>query len=314
MKRSILVILILAVVITFSSATFVLNETEQAVIVQFGRPVQSYTDPGLHFKTPFVQNVRIFEKRILEWDGRPRSLTTLDKVSIYVDATARWRIADPLMYLQSVEGNELIAQARLDNFIEGAVKDFIADNTLIELVRSTNRDIVTTGIDEEGKEIRSIMDTQSIEKGRDKLAGEILKRAKGDAVSLGIDLVDVRIKGVNYVESVRLKVYERMRAERMQRAARFRSLGEGEKSRILGDKEYELQRITSEANRKALEIMGEADAEATAIYAAAYNRDPDFYTFTKTLETYRTALDSKTSLILSGDSEFLKYLKGVKGR
>lgn len=314
MKRSILVILILAVVITLSSATFTLDQTEQAVIVQFGRPVKSYTDPGLHFKTPFVQNVRIFEKRILEWDGRPRSLTTLDKVSIYVDATARWRIADPLMYLQSVEGNELIAQARLDNFIEGAVKDFIADNTLIELVRSTNRDIVTTGIDEDGKEIRSIMDTQSIEKGRDKLAGEILKRAKGDAVSLGIDLVDVRIKGVNYVESVRLKVYERMRAERMQRAARFRSLGEGEKSRILGDKEYELQRITSEANRKALEIMGEADAEATAIYAAAYNRDPEFYTFTKTLETYRTALDSKTSLILSGDSEFLKYLKGVKGR
>lgn len=314
MKRSILVIVILAVVITFSSATFVLNETEQAVIVQFGRPIQSYTDPGLHFKTPFIQNVRVFEKRILEWDGRPRSLTTLDKVSIYVDATARWRIADPLMYLQSVEGNELIAQARLDNFIEGAVKDFIADNTLIELVRSTNRDIVTTGIDEEGKEIRSIMDTQSIEKGRDKLAGEILKRAKGDAASLGIDLVDVRIKGVNYVESVRLKVYERMRAERMQRAARFRSLGEGEKSRILGDKEYELQRITSEATRKSLEIMGEADAEATAIYAAAYNRDPDFYTFTKTLETYRTALDSKTSLILSGDSEFLKYLKGVKGK
>ena len=314
MKRSILVILILAVVITFSSATFVLNETEQAVIVQFGRPVQSYTDPGLHFKTPFVQNVRIFEKRILEWDGRPRSLTTLDKVSIYVDATARWRIADPLMYLQSVEGNELIAQARLDNFIEGAVKDFIADNTLIELVRSTNRDIVTTGIDEDGKEIRSIMDTPSIDKGRDKLAGEILKRARGDAASLGIYLVDVRIKGVNYVESVRQKVYERMKAERMQIAARFRSLGEGEKSRILGDKEYELQKIISEANRKALEIMGEADAEATKIYAAAYNRDPEFYTFTKTLETYRTALDSKTSLILTGDSEFLKYLKGVKGK
>ena len=314
MKRSILAILILAVVITLSSATFILDQTEQAVIVQFGRPVKSYTEPGLHFKTPFIQNARIFEKRILEWDGRPRSLTTLDKVSIYVDATARWKIADPLMYLQTVEGNELIAQARLDNFIEGAVKDFIADNTLIELVRSTNRDIVTTGIDEDGKEIRSIMDTPSIEKGRDKLAGEILQRAKDDAASLGIDLVDVRIKGVNYVESVRLKVYERMRAERMQRAARFRSLGEGEKSRILGDKEYELQRITSEANRKALEIMGEADAEATAIYAAAYNRDPNFYTFTKTLETYRTALDSKTSLILSGKSEFLKYLKGVKGR
>ncbi len=314
MKRSILVILILAVVITLSSATFILDQTEQAVIVQLGRPVKSYTEPGLHFKTPFVQNARIFEKRILEWDGRPRSLTTLDKVSIYVDATARWRIADPLVYLQSVEGNELIAQARLDNFIEGAVKDFIADNTLIELVRSTNRDIVTTGIDEDGKEIRSVMDTPSIEKGRDRLAGEILRRAKDDAASLGIDLVDVRIKGVNYVESVRQKVYERMRAERMQRAARFRSLGEGEKSRILGDKEYELQRIISEANRKALEIMGEADAEATKIYAAAYNRDPDFYTFTKTLETYRTALDNKTSLILTGESEFLKYLKGVKGK
>ncbi len=314
MKKSILVILILGAFLLISSATFVLDQTEQAVIVQFGKPIRAITEPGLHFKTPFAQNARIFDKRILEWDGRPRSLTTLDKVSIYIDAVARWRIQDPLKYLQSVEGNELLAQARLDNFIEGAVKDFIADNTLIELVRSSNRDIVMTGIDENGLEVRSILETPNIEKGRNTLAGEILSRAKEDAGSLGIELVDVRIKGVNYVESVRLKVYERMRAERMQIAARFRSLGEGEKSRILGDMEFELKTIISGADRKALEIKGKADAKATAIYASAYNRDPEFYSFTKTLDTYKKSFDNKTSIILSSDSEFLKYLKGVEGR
>ena len=314
MRGSIIVILILGAFLLLSSATFVLDQTEQAVIVQFGNPIRAITEPGLHFKTPFVQNARIFDKRILEWDGRPRSLTTLDKVSIYIDAVARWKIIDPLKYLQSVEGNELIAQARLDNFIEGAVKDFIADNTLIELVRSSNREIVMTGIDENGLEVRSTLETPNIEKGRNTLAGEILSRAKEDASSLGIELVDVRIKGVNYVESVRLKVYERMRAERMQIAARFRSLGEGEKSRILGDMEFELKSIISGADRKALEIKGKADAKATAIYASAYNRDPEFYSFTKTLDTYKKSFDNKTSIILSSESEFLKYLKGVEGR
>lgn len=314
MKRGILVIIILGVFILVSSSTFVLHQTQQTVIIQLGRPVRTITEPGLHYKIPFIQEARIFDKRILEWDGRPRSLTTLDKVSIYVDATARWKIINPLMYLETVEGSELIAQARLDNFIEGAVKDFIADNTLIELVRSSNRDIVTTGIDETGVEVRSTMETSRIEKGRNALAGEILRRAKNDAVSLGIELVDVRIKGVNYVESVRQKVYERMRAERMQIAARFRSLGEGEKSRILGDMEFELKTIISGADRKALEIMGDADAKATAIYARAYNRDPEFYAFTKTLETYRNTLGKNTSLVMSSDNEFLKYLKGVEGR
>ena len=314
MKGSILVILILAAFIVVSSSTFVLHQTQQSVIVQLGRPVKTITEPGLHFKIPFIQNVRIFDNRILEWDGRPRSLTTLDKVSIYVDATARWKIVNPLKYLETVEGNELIAQARLDNFIEGAVKDFIADNTLIELVRSSNRSIVTTGIDETGVEVRSIMETPSIEKGRNTLAGEILNRARRDAAPLGIELVDVRIKGVNYVESVRQKVYERMRAERMQIAARFRSLGEGEKSRILGDMEFELKTIISGADRRALEIVGTADAKATAIYAAAYNRDPEFYAFTKTLDTYRKTLGKNTSLVMSSESEFLKYLKGVEGR
>ena len=314
MKRSILVILILAAFIVGSSSTFVLHQTQQAVIVQFGRPVRSISEPGLHYKIPFIQEARIFDKRILEWDGRPRSLTTLDKVSIYVDATARWRIVNPLKYLETVEGNELIAQARLDNYIEGAVKDFIADNTLIELVRSTNRNIVTTGIDEAGVEVRTITETPSIEKGRNTLAGEILSRAKDDAAPLGIELVDVRIKGVNYVESVRQKVYERMRAERMQIAARFRSLGEGEKSRILGDMECELKTIISGADKKALEIVGDADAKATAIYASAYNRDPEFYAFTKTLETYKKAFSKNTSIVMSSENEFLKYLKGVEGR
>ena len=314
MKGSILVVLILAGFIVISSSTFVLHQTQQAIIVQFGRPVRSITEPGLHYKIPFIQEARIFDNRILEWDGRPRSLTTLDKVSIYVDATARWKISDPLKYLESVEGNELIAQARLDNFIEGAVKDFIADNTLIELVRSSNRDIVTTGIDETGVEVRSTLETSRIEKGRNALAGEILKRAKRDAAPLGIELVDVRIKGVNYVESVRQKVYERMRAERMQIAARFRSLGEGEKSRILGDMEFELKTIISGAHKKALEIRGDADATATAIYARAYNRDPEFYAFTKTLEIYKQTLGKNTSLIMSSENEFLKYLKGVEGR
>lgn len=314
MKLKIIVILAVVGFMIFSASTFVLDPTQQAVIIQLGNPVKVYTEPGLHFKIPFIQEARIFDKRLLEWDGRPRSLTTLDKVSIYIDTTARWKIADPLLYLQSVEGNELVAQARLDNFIEGAVKDFIADNTLIELVRSSNREIVTTGIDEDGNEVRSVLETQEVNKGRGAIAGDILKRAKDNAKSLGIDLVDVRIKGVNYVESVRQKVYERMRAERLQIAARFRSLGEGEKSKILGDKEFELSLIISEANKQALTIRGKADAEASAIYARAYNRDPEFYAFTKSLETYRIAIDSKTSLILGSDNEFLKYLKGVSGR
>jgi len=314
MKTRGLIILAFVALIIFSSATFVLDPTKQAVIIQLGNPIRVITEPGLHFKIPFIQEARIFDKRLLEWDGRPRSLTTLDKVSIYIDTTARWKIVDPLMYLQSVEGNELVAQARLDNFIEGAVKDYIADNTLIELVRSTNREIVTTGIDEDGNEVRSVLETPKISKGRGAIASEILARAKDNAKSLGIDLVDVRIKGVNYVESVRQKVYERMRAERQQIAARFRSLGEGEKSRILGDKEFELSLIISEADKEALTIRGEADASATAIYARAYNRDPEFYAFTKSLEIYRIAIDSKTSLVLGSDNEFLRYLNSVSGR
>jgi len=314
MKLRGLIILVVLGFVVFSASTFVLDPTKQAVIIQLGNPIRVVTEPGLHFKIPFIQEARIFDRRLLEWDGRPRSLTTLDKVSITIDTTARWKILDPLLYLQSVEGNELIAQARLDNFIEGAVKDYIADNTLIELVRSTNREIVSTGIDEDGNEVRSVLETPKISIGRGAIAAEILRRAKEDATSLGIDLIDVRIKGVNYVESVRQKVYERMRAERQQIAARFRSLGEGEKSRILGDKEFDLNLIISEADKKALTIRGIADAEVTAIYAKAYNRDPEFYAFTKTLETYLIALDSKTSLVLGSDNEFLKYLKGVSGR
>lgn len=306
-----LIVLGILVLIVLSSALFTVDQTQQAVVTQFGKPIREIIEPGLKIKVPIIQQVVNFDKRLLQWDGRPTRIPTLDKKYIWVDTCARWRIISPLKFLVSVEGNEAIAQSKLDNIIEGAVRNRIADNKLIEVVRNTNKPIFTTQVSSGGEEIRVQKEVEEIGVGREKITRAILKDAAEKTLPLGIELVDVRIKRINYVESVRERVFERMIAERLQMAAQYRSQGEGEKSKILGDKEIQLKTILSQAYRQAQEIKGKADAEATKIYAGAYSKDPEFYSFVKTLDIYKNTLDENTWLILTTGSDYLKYLKSL---
>lgn len=301
---SIIVILLL---IVLASALYTVKETEQVVITQFGRPVGSpVTKAGLHLKVPFIQTANYFEKRLLEWDGSPNQVPTSDKKYIWVDCFARWRIVDPLRFMQSVS-TESEAHARLDNIVDAAIRDLITRNLLIEVIRSTNREME---LSEEEKELLSLEEiAEEINLGREKITREILEQASVMVPQYGIELVDVRIKRINYVEEVRQKVYERMISERQRIAAQYRSEGQGKRAEIEGEKEKELQRIGSEAYRKAQEIIGKADGEAVSIYANAYNRDPEFYSFLRTLESYRSTLNNSSWLLLTTDSEYLKYLK-----
>jgi membrane protease subunit HflC len=298
-----LIVFVLFGLIVLSSSLYTINEMEQVVITQFGRPVgEAITKPGLHLKIPFIQRANYFEKRLLEWDGEANQIPTKDKKYIWVDTFARWRIVDPLRFLQSVE-NEQGAHARLDDIVDAAVRDAITSHVLIEVVRNSNRALVAEE-DELRKEV-----AVEISEGREAIQKTILKNASQIMPQYGIELIDVRIKRVNYIEDVRRKVYDRMISERTRIAERYRSEGQGKLAEIQGEKEKELKRITSEAYRKAQEIKGKADAESTRIYAQAYNRDPEFYSFLKTLETYRETLRGKTWLILTTRNEFLKYLK-----
>ncbi|TKJ32545.1 HflC protein [bacterium (candidate division B38) B3_B38] len=301
---SIIVILLL---IVLASALYTVKETEQVVITQFGRPVGSpVTKAGLHLKVPFIQTANYFEKRLLEWDGSPNQVPTSDKKYIWVDCFARWRIVDPLRFMQSVS-TESEAHARLDNIVDAAIRDLITRNLLIEVIRSTNREME---LSEEEKELLSLEEiAEEINLGREKITREILEQASVMVPQYGIELVDVRIKRINYVEEVRQKVYERMISERQRIAAQYRSEGQGKRAEIEGEKEKELQRIGSEAYRKAQEIIGKADGEAVSIYANAYNRDPEFYSFLRTLESYRATLNNSSWLLLTTDSDYLKYLK-----
>ena len=297
--------------IVISNALFIVDQTQQAMVIQFGRPIREVTEPGLKIKLPIVQQVVTFDKRLLQWDGRPTRIPTRDKKYIWVDTCARWRIISPLKFLESVEGSEAIAQSKLDNIIEGAMRDRIADNELIEVVRNSNRAMYTGQVSAGGLEIRVQKEVGEIEVGREKITRAILEDAAEKTLPLGIELVDVRIKRINYVESVRERVFERMIAERLQMAAQYRSQGEGEKSKILGDKEIQLKTILSQAYREAQKIRGEGDAEATKIYAGAYSKDPEFYSFIRTLEVYKNTLDENTWLILTTDSDYFKYLKSL---
>jgi membrane protease subunit HflC len=298
------------IAIVLYSAAYTVNETEQVVITQFGRIVgEPKIDPGLKFKIPFIQKANYFNKNLLDWDGDPGQIPTLDKRFIWVDAFARWKIVDPVKFFQTVN-NRLNAIAKLNDIIDPAVRNFITSNTLIEAVRKSNRELETaaeTNLEEGDREIR---ETYSISVGRQKITKGILKQAQPKLAQFGIELVDVKIKRINYIEDVQKSVYSRMIAERKQIAEKYRSEGKGEAQIILGEKERDLQKITSEAYKTAQEIKGKADAEATVIYAGAYGRDPEFYSFVQTMEIYRDALDKDNSLILSTDSEFLKYLKG----
>ncbi|NQT07289.1 MAG: protease modulator HflC [Candidatus Omnitrophica bacterium] len=294
-----------------SGAIYLIDETQQVVVTQFGKPIgDPVADAGLHFKTPLIQQANYFDKRLLEWDGDPNQIPTKDKKYIWVDTTARWKIKDPLKFLQSVN-NEISAHARLDDILNSATRDVVTGQLLVESVRNTNT-ILESQQESTEDVISSEEAIEHIDVGRKDLESFILLEAKVLAPSYGIELVDVRIKRINYVEDVRKKVYERMIAERNRAAERYRSEGQGKRAEIEGQREKELKLITSEAYRKAEILKGDADAEAVKIYAEAYGQDADFYTFIKTLNTYRDTVDENSTIILTTDSDYYKYLKRLE--
>jgi membrane protease subunit HflC len=314
-KKTIILLVIgfFAIIILFSFA-YTVDETQQVIITQLGKPVgDPITEPGIHFKVPFFQEANYFDKRFLEWDGDPNQLPTRDKRYIYVDTYARWHISDPLLFFERVR-DEMRAQTRLDDILDGETRNAVANHDLVELVRNTNRtpSTVDTLLEAEDSAVFPIIDT-----GRSQIGADILKRASERTRELGIELLDLKFKRINYIDEVRRKVYERMITERRRIADKFRSEGQGEASKILGDKERELKNIQSEAYRQSQEIVGKADAEATTIYARAYNQSADsreFYRFIQTLETYEKTFTDQDVLILSTDSEYYKFLEKSSGR
>jgi membrane protease subunit HflC len=298
-------VLTVSIVILIAASAFRVGEAEQVIITQFGDPVGTpIATPGLHFKVPFVQQANFFDKRFLEWDGSPNQVPTRDKRFIWVDTYARWRIVDPLRFFQRLR-DERGAQSRLDDILDGETRNAVARYDLIELVRNSNRSRDDIPIEAAEEEV--ILNV--IEKGREQVSREILERAADRTADLGIELLDLRIKRINYVDEVQQDVFARMIAERQRIAELYRSEGQGEAARIEGERERDLQRIQSEAFKAAEELRGQADAEATQIYAAAYGRDPDFYAFTRSLEAYEKVMDSGTTAIMDTDSELLKYLE-----
>ncbi|MDX1776302.1 MAG: protease modulator HflC [Desulfobulbales bacterium] len=302
--RTTLILILVALIFTIVNGVYILQEGRQAIITQFGRPVgQPITEAGLHFKLPFIQEVTYFEKKILIWDGDPNQIPTNDKTFVYLDVTARWRIANALVFLQAVN-NEARAQTILDDIIDGTVRDLVNKNNLVEIIRSSDFSAETM--------TNSAIEDEELQYGRDVISAMIHETASKITPKYGIELVDVMFKRVNYIESVRLKVYDRMISERKRIAAEKRSLGEGQKAEIMGKVKREFQEIISSAKRQAEEIKGQADAEATSIYAKAYNQDKDFFFFYKSLESYKTAVGDNTRLIIPLDSEFYKYLDAIK--
>lgn len=302
------------------TSAYVVDETEQVVITQFGKVVgEPVTTPGLNFKVPFIQTASYFPKNLQIWDGDPGQIPTKDKTYIWVDTFARWKIVDPIKYFQTVN-NMVGALGRLDDIIDPAVRNFITSYRLVESVRNTDRPMDTfESFDnyeaqsaDNKEQSHSQISQYKIEVGRSEINKMIIAQAQPKLEPFGIELVDVKIKRINYVEKVRDAVYGRMIAERKQIAEKFRAEGRGEASNIRGDKEKELQLVRSQAYKVSQELKGTADAKATEIYAAAYGIDPEFYALVKTLEVYRSALDNST-LVLSTDSDFMKYFKGIKG-
>jgi modulator of FtsH protease HflC len=302
-------ILVAAAVLALTGSFYVVEEGQQAVILQFGRPVgATVSEAGLHFKVPFIQEVRRFDKRLLIWDGDPNQIPTAGREFIWVDSTARWRIVDPLKFLQSV-ATEAGAQSRLDDIIDSVVRDLVSANILVELVRSASWQTPKAEVLEEAsKEVVEEL-KKEINLGREGLTRAVLSVVRKITPQYGIEVVDVRIKRLNYVESVREKVYARMISERKQLAARFRSEGEGRSAEILGNMEKELREIRSEAYRTVQEVRGKGDATATKIYGDAYGRDKEFYAFSRTLENLKASKNKNATLVLTTDSDYYRYLK-----
>jgi membrane protease subunit HflC len=311
-RRQLIVAGVLGLLLVTAWSTFyTVAETEQVIITQFGEPMgEAVTQAGLHLKIPFTQEANYFEKRWLEWNGNANQVPTRDKKYIGVETYARWRIASPLLFFQRLR-DERRAQSRLDDIIDGETRNVIAAHNLIEVVRSTNRGF------EKGEEVEDVMEAESmlqIELGRDKITRLILDRVSKVVPDYGIELVDVQIQRINYIESVQAKVFERMVSERWRIADRHRSEGQGKNAEIRGKKEREIKVIESEAYRKSQEIMGKGDAEATAIYAGAYNRNRELYKFIKTMETYRATVDKDSWLVLSTSADAFRYLQSSGGQ
>jgi membrane protease subunit HflC len=299
--------------LVMSRAAFVIDQAEQGIIVQFGEPIGDViTDPGLHWRVPFIQEVRRFDKRMLDWDGDVSQIPTLGREFIIVDTTARWRIADPLQFLRSVR-DETGARTRLDDILDSATRDIVSGTDLEEIVRSADWQVDVSRLAVEDAAALEGADLARPTKGRGQLERDMLTAASQQMPDLGIELIDVRIKRINYIDSVRDQVESRMISERQSIAARFRSEGEGRSQEILGNMGRELRRISSEAERTAQEIIGRADAEATRIYGAAYGQDPAFYAFSKTLESYST-LGENTTLMIDSESDFFRYLESTSSR
>jgi membrane protease subunit HflC len=297
-------ILVALVIVTAWSSFYTVAETEQVVITQFGEPIGKPIDtPGLHVKHPFIQAVNVFDKRWLEWDGSANQVPTRDKKYIWVDTYARWRISDPLLFFQRLR-DERSAQSRLDDIVDGEARNVIANHDLIEVVRSSNRPF---DLGDAAQDVISEEAAVAVEHGREKITRMILDRASSVMPDYGIEMVDVRIQRINYIDTVQAKVFDRMISERRRIADRYRSEGQGKSAEVRGRKERELKRIESEAYRKSQEIMGKADGEASAIYASSYGRAPELYRFLRSMETYRIISDPKTTLVLSTDSDLFRY-------
>ena len=309
----VIAILVMALVIVGWMSIYTIGEAEQVVITQFGEPIgDPVTEPGLHLKLPLVQIANYFDKRYLGWDGYPNQLTTKDKRFIWVDTFARWRIIDPLLFLKRVKNQEN-AQSRLDDILDGRCRQVIAQHNLVEVIRSTNREPIRTELIDDAIE----QSFATIKFGRKKIEQTIYNESYESIAELGIELLDFRFKRINYTKEVQTEINERMISERQRIAEKYRSEGNGEYMRIMGEKDRELKRIQSEAYREAQTIIGDGDASAVRIYAGAYNRNEasrEFYTFLKTMETYKETFLDKDTLILSTDSDFYRYLKQSDSR
>jgi len=307
-----LLILLGAGLAVLFSAAYTVDEAEQAIIIQLGKPVgDPITEPGLHFKLPFIQEVKRFDKRLISWDGDPNQIPTRGEQFISVDTTARWRIVDPLKFFQRVQ-NERGATFRLNDILDSVVRDHISASELVDIVRSKDWAVTDEDLQEAVVTDDEAILRQEVKTGREELEKSILEKAQKQMPEYGIELVDIRIKRLDYVEEVEQRVFERMIAERQRIAEQFRAEGQGRAAEIDGETQRLLAKITSEARRQAEIIRGQADAEATRIYAEAFGQDPEFYAFFRTLESYSKSLDDKATLLLSSDSEYFKYLREIK--
>jgi len=311
MKKSIFPIIVIIVFLILSGGLFIVNEKEQVIIIQFGKPVgNTIIDAGLKFKMPLIQTAIKFDKRILEWDGAATEIPTKDNKYIFIDAFARWKIVDALQFYKSAK-NEMLAQSRLDDIIDGAVRDEITNRTMNEIIRSTQREMQTLEDIDEGN---PTADNSNSNLGEEGARLDIIKSIKDNVTSrlaelqMGIEVVDIQLKRINYNKQVQSKLFNRMISEQNMVAEKYRGQGQGKKQEILGMQIQKSKEVRSQAYLEAQIIKGDADAEAVSIYATAYNKSPEFYNFKKSLETYIKTLDSTTKVIMSTDGKYFKYL------